>query len=240
MQLHQLRRTIERCRTPILLDLYCGSGGAAMGYWQAGFMVIGVDHVAQREYPFPFYMADALEFLDWAGDVFDCYHASPPCQTHSITKRRVPPRNRTHHVDWLPETRKRFQALGAGVPWVIENVVGAPLESPIVLCGTMFGLNTYRHRLFESNIQLQLPDAPHLSHRWKSARLGQRAKAHEFGQYVGNFPGVREAQDDLGAYWMTRSGIAQCIPPAYTHHIGRQLWPTAVTNMEGRLATLTT
>jgi len=128
-----------------LLDLFCGAGGAAVGYARAGFEVVGVDCVAQPRYPFRFYQADALTF---PLDGFDVIHASPPCQVYSVTSALW----QRKHPDLLPFVRSRLWA--SGNLFVIENVMGAPLPGAIVLCGTMFGLRVFRHRLFESNLLL--------------------------------------------------------------------------------------
>lgn len=128
---------------PRLLDLFCGAGGASMGYHRAGFEVIGVDIKLQPHYPFKFYQADALAF---PLEGYDAYHASPPCQAYSeatpiTTKSKHPQLIRIVH-DLLIKLDK---------PYVIENVEGARwhLENPIMLCGTMFGLDVWRHRWFE-------------------------------------------------------------------------------------------
>jgi hypothetical protein len=126
---------------PRALDLFCGAGGASMGLHRAGFEVVGVDACPQPEYPFAFVQADALTF---PLDGFAFVWASPPCQAFTAYKRR------TDHVrprrNLIPAVRARLAA--AGVPYVIENVVGAPLRVPVMLCGSMFGLDVQRHRLF--------------------------------------------------------------------------------------------
>lgn len=145
-------------RRPRVLDLFCCAGGAAMGYHRAGFEVVGVDLAPQPNYPFEFIQADALEYVAEHGHEFDVRHASPPCQAFSKT--------RTLHGNTHPElvepTREALREVGG--PYIIENVVGAPLEDPLMLCGSEFGmqapdvdgtpLKLLRHRLFESNVPL--------------------------------------------------------------------------------------
>ncbi|MCE5324915.1 MAG: DNA cytosine methyltransferase [Planctomycetaceae bacterium] len=138
-----------------LLDLFCKAGGAAMGYHRAGFEVVGVDIEKQPRYPFEFHQGDALEYLAARGHEFDAIHASPPCQRHSNLTRRWG-RN-SSHPDRIADVRKGL--MRTGKPYVIENVVGAPLCNAIMLCGSMFGLGAAgfyleRHRLFESNVML--------------------------------------------------------------------------------------
>lgn len=133
---------------PRLLDLFCGAGGTAMGYYQAGFEVIGVDMNPQPHFPFEFIQADAMTFPI---EGFDVIHASPPCQLYSAANRFV----RRPYPDLVGPIRQRIRH--TGLPYVIENVPGAPLLNPGTLCGTMFGLSVYRHRLFESNLPLTFP-----------------------------------------------------------------------------------
>lgn len=138
-----------------LLDLYCKGGGASMGYHRAGFEVVGVDIKKQKRYPFEFIQADVLEVLK---DIeylrsFDIIAASPPCQTHSITQHlRIAQGKSTDKIDLIPETREAL--IVSRVPYIIENVKGAPLLNPVQLCGSSFGLKVRRHRIFESNLQL--------------------------------------------------------------------------------------
>ena len=139
---------------PRLLDLFCGAGGAAMGYHRAGFTVVGVDINPQRHYPFEFHQADALEF-DVSG--FDAIHASPPCQAFTAYKRR--PNHVGDYPDLIWPTRQKL--IASGVPYVIENIPKAPLLNPITLCGSSFGLDVRRHRLFESNVPLLAPPCDH-------------------------------------------------------------------------------
>ena len=130
---------------PRLLDLFCGAGGCSMGYHRAGFDVTGVDIRQMSRYPFEFHKADALEF---PLDGFDAIHASPPCQDHSVTQNFT---TRRHGSGWmLAATRERLEA--SGLPWVIENVPGAPMRPDFKLCGCMFGLKRLkRERWFETS-----------------------------------------------------------------------------------------
>jgi len=141
-----------------LLDLFCGAGGASTGYHRAGFQVTGVDHTPQPHYPFHFVLGDALMFLAQYGPEYDVMTASPPCQAYSVTKSL---HSSASHPALVEATREALQITGK--PYVIENVVGAPLRWPLLLCGSMFGLQTRcgaqlrRHRLFESNLLLLSP-----------------------------------------------------------------------------------
>lgn len=205
---------------PRLLDLYCGAGGAAMGYHRAGFDVVGVDNVHQKNYPFAFVQADALAYVAAHGQKYDAIHASPPCQGYS----------RMRHLPWLKDreypllidaTRAALDATGR--PWVIENVEGAPLPAAAMLCGTMFGLKVYRHRWFEGSILLLSPGHPKHREVIGKGRLfndRQRGNAAGFVSLVGKDARGGAA---MGIDWMTRDELAQAIPPAYTAWIGRQL-----------------
>jgi DNA (cytosine-5)-methyltransferase 1 len=208
---------------PRLLDLLCGAGGAAMGYHRAGFDVVGVDIADQPRYPFEFIRADALTF---PLDGFDAVHASPVCKRYSQITRTAR-LDGDVHPDQIPAIRERLVA--SGLPWVIENVEGAPLVDPIRLCGSAFGLDLRRHRLFESNVPLT---APPCAHGWQTPRFhpnrrGRTALAsvidvsgHGSGGPGGRVDDWRRA---MGIPWMTRDELAQALPPAYTEHIGVQL-----------------
>lgn len=198
---------------PLLLDLFCKAGGAGMGYHRAGFDVVGVDIEPQPNYPFQFVQADAIEYLLKDGGRFDVIHASPPCQAYSNAAKIM----KREHPDLIEATRQAMPAK----PWVIENVEGSPLIEPIVLCGYSFGLGTYRHRLFESSVQLTAPK--HRSHDKPTTKMGRRPKPGEMMHVVGNFSGVAQARVAMGIDWMTRDELREAIPPAYTEHIGRQL-----------------
>jgi DNA (cytosine-5)-methyltransferase 1 len=187
-----------------------------MGYHRAGFEVHGVDNVPQPRYPFRFIQADALEYLSEHGMEYDAVHSSMPCQGYSQTQR-------LHGKHWprlIAPTR--LILIGMGHPaWVMENVPPAPLQDPIELCGAMFGLRTYRHRLFESNIQLAAPQHP--AHTAKQTKMGRAPRQGEYMQIVGNFSGVEQGRAAMGIDWMSRDGLRESIPPAYTEFIGQQL-----------------
>ncbi len=200
---------------PLLLDLFCGAGGAAMGYHRAGFDVVGVDIAPQKRFPFHFIKADALAFVVEHGWEFDAIHASPPCQRY--TKARKLQGN--VHPDLVAPTRDAL--IASGKLWVIENVPGAPLINPVELCGAMFGLDVYRHRLFESNVRLTVPDHP--AHLRPQVKMGRPVKDGDVIQVVGHFSNVPYGRKAMGIPWMTQGELAEAIPPAYTEHVGRQL-----------------
>jgi DNA (cytosine-5)-methyltransferase 1 len=196
---------------PRLLDLFCCAGGASEGYARAGFEVVGVDIDPQPHYPFEFHQADALTF-PLAG--FDFIAASPPCQAHTLCQRI----RDNDHPELVGPIRRRLKR--AGVPYAIENVVGAPLIDPIELCGAMFGLLTYRHRLFECSFQIKAP--PHPDHVAPVRKMGRPVRDGEFMHVVGNFSGVALARKAMGIDWMMRDELREAIPPAYTEFIGRK------------------
>ncbi|MFJ4711286.1 class I SAM-dependent methyltransferase [Streptomyces sp. NPDC088785] len=201
---------------PRLLDLYCCQGGAAKGYADAGFDVTGVDIAPQPRYPFRFIQADAITFLCKHGAEFDFIHASPPCQ-HDTDCQRL---RGNDHPDLIRPTRDALNA--SGRPWVMENVRGAvaKLRGPVMLCGQMFRLANYRHRYFETGGGFTLDQPQHPPHLVPQAKMGRPVPPGHYGQFVGNFSGVGLARRVLGVSWMNRDGIRECIPPAYTHHIG--------------------
>lgn len=202
---------------PRLLDLFCGAGGAAMGYHRAGFEVVGVDIKPQKHYPFEFHQADAMTY---PLDGFDAIHASPPCQAHSFVSCFNNVKSR--HPKLIEPTRERLKATGK--PYIIENVTGAPLINPVVLCGAMFDLRVYRHRGFECSWFMM--EIPHPRHDAKCTPLKKRAK-HKEGEFLtvtGHFAyPLKTVREYMGIDWMDRQEIPQAIPPAYTEWIGRQL-----------------
>jgi DNA (cytosine-5)-methyltransferase 1 len=203
-------------RKPRLLDLFCGAGGAAMGYSRAGFEVVGVDIKPQPHYPFEFHQADALEYVAEHGREFDAIHASPPCQAYAITNNIW--KKRDAYPMLIEPTRDLLVA--SGLPYVIENVPGAPLIDPVILCGDMFGLRVIRHRLFESSVFMLHP--VHVKHTAR-ASYGRTPKNGEHFTISGHFGDVAGGRKAMGIDWMTRDELAQAIPPAYTEWIGAQL-----------------
>lgn len=208
-----------------LLDLFCGAGGASMGYFRAGFEVVGVDIQDQPRYPFKFYRANALDVLDpdWGltphPSEFDVIHASPPCQAFSDLKHR----SKKDYPDLITPIREKLKRWGGN--YIIENVEGAPLISPTMFCGQMFGLRVIRHRLFETNFKLwQLIDPPHPLVYTLDKRKNQYGKLDEWGSPVsvngGGNCSVASARDAMGINWMTKKELNEAIPPAYTEFIG--------------------
>lgn len=210
---------------PLALDLFCKAGGAAAGLHRAGFEVVGVDRDPQPRYPFRFIQQDVLDLPLWFLRMFDFIWASPPCQAHTAMRMM---HNARKHVDLIPATREMLKLSGA--VYVIENVEGAPLVEPIMLCGTMFGLGAggaelRRHRLFETSFPLLTPpcnhtkDAPvigvyggHVRNRRRREGSAARGVA-DFHRKVG------ELAMDID--WMTLEELSEAIPPAYSEFIGR-------------------
>jgi DNA (cytosine-5)-methyltransferase 1 len=197
------------------LDLFCGTGGATKGLQRAGFHVTGVDVKAQPRYcGDEFHQADALAF---PLDGFDFIWASPPCQRYSITRKIHDSGDR--HPDLVEPIRARLVA--SGVPYVIENVPGAPLKQPFVLCGSMFGLQVYRHRLFEASFLVLAP--PHQSHSGYT-NAARAYSSFKDGATVICVAGNNFRREDgalaMGIDWpMTRPELAQSSPPAYAQFI---------------------
>lgn len=216
---------------PRLLDLFCGAGGAAMGYHQAGFDVVGVDIEPQPRYPFEFWQLDAIEVMNQlirGGDLiggfwpyrsydFAAVHASPPCPRYS-TLGAMWNVDRDSHPDLYEATRARLQA--TGLPWVIENVPGAPYRQGVVLCGSMFGLAVRRHRNFESSLLML---APACQHTEQGQPLGVYGTGGGGQMTRGRKATRQEAPAAMGIDWMTPAELSQAIPPAYTRWIGEQL-----------------
>jgi DNA (cytosine-5)-methyltransferase 1 len=206
-------------KAPRLLDAFCGQGGAGYGYHLAGFEVVGVDIADHSDrYPFEFHQGDALEFIREHGHEFDVIHGSPPCQRYTPLGALHP---HVEYPDLIDVTREAMVATGR--PWVIENVMSAPLrkDQSIVLCGGMFGLRTYRHRRFESPMPLLAPGHPR--HVIRTATKQRRARWDEGWHVSIGDVGTYVGPEAMGIDWMTGNGLCEAIPPAYTRFIGEQL-----------------
>jgi DNA (cytosine-5)-methyltransferase 1 len=204
-----------------LLDLFCCAGGAGTGYSRAGFDVVGVDVSPQPNYPFNVFVADALDFIATGVlDAFDAVHASPPCQSFTAYRRRGDGVG-DGYPDLIEPVRHALRAWGG--PYVIENVSGSPLENPVQYCGSSFGLDVRRHRLFESNVPLM---APECDHAWQEPRFKPATNRTNLRSTVEvgvwRIP-LATQQQAMGIDWMTLPELSEAIPPAYTEHIGRQL-----------------
>lgn len=208
---------------PRLLDLFCGAGGATKGYQRAGFYVVGVDINPQ-----PHYCGDEFYQMDWEQAFlglghFDAYHASPPCQDYSTLRAF----QGKPHPRLVADVRELL-ALG-GRPFVIENVVGAPLRNPVLLCGSSFGLGVRRHRLFEFSKRPAL--SPQCEHDLQPEPVDVTGTGGPFygarkapGGGISRKPrNVAHAADVMGINWMTRKELCQAIPPAYTEWVGARL-----------------
>jgi DNA (cytosine-5)-methyltransferase 1 len=212
-----------------------------MGYHRAGFEVVGVDIRPQPNYPFQFIQDDAIDFIGhnvWRVMGFDAIHASPPCQAYSWAAKRW---TEIERADLVGITRTMLQATRK--PYVIENVPGAPLVNPFRLCGEMFGLNVIRHRNFETNFPVLVPEHKH--HRKPIQRLArdgsgrtvQRSSYCTVAGHGGESDSFKleDWQAAMGMDWTTKEELTEAIPPAYTRFIGEQLraileqgWPTAM------------
>lgn len=205
-----------------LLDLFCGVGGASVGYAEAGFEVHGVDLKHGKRYPFPYIRADVLEILkdDEYLDQYDVIHASPPCQTHSITQHlRNAQGKSTSKIDLIPETRAAL--IASGKPYIIENVPGSPLIDPIQLCGSSFGLKVRRHRLFESNMDLV---GSKCDHKLQGRPIGVYGSLNDQIPNGGKTATtIDEGRDAMGISWALWGELVEAIPPAYTQYLGKQI-----------------
>lgn len=213
-----------------ILDLFCCGGGAARGYAQAGFDVVGVDIKDQPEYPYEFHRSDAVEFLLAHGKDFDLVHASPPCQGYSKHVTGTGEWDRTRGKD-EPQLidATRDAAVKVGRPYIIENVIGARdhMRAPVTLCGCMFGLPIARHRLFESSLPLR---APHHRECKGVAKAYAAKRGWEYrdmsvtgkGRHAGTADRWKEILGIAYHEPMTQHQLRECIPPAYTRFLGAQ------------------
>ena len=210
------------------LDIFCGAGGASEGLRRAGFDVVGVDLHRKDSYPFKFLRRDALDLsVDFLRS-FDFVWSSPPCQAFTAYKRRL------DHVravaNLIPQTRDLLEAWGG--PFVIENVPGAPLRDPVQLCGSSFGLDVRRHRIFETNFDaVSLP----CNHGWQTPRFPPATNRKNLRRTVE--VGVWRIPLDvqrraMGVHWMSLEELSQAIPPAYAEHLANQAIPTILSRNE--------
>ena len=206
---------------PLIADLFCCEGGMGVGLYRAGFDVVGVDTRPQPRYPFDFVQADALTF-DLSG--FDAVHASPPCQHDSVTH------GRHKHIEYprlIIPMRERLVA--SEKPWILENVVGAPMWHGVTLCGSMFGLPLRRHRRFDSSEWLY-PPCP-CRHggicydiSGEKVRHWRAARDERTGRTEGPHLGVDAGRAIMGMPWASLHGLCEAVPPVYGEWIGRQLY----------------
>jgi DNA (cytosine-5)-methyltransferase 1 len=210
-----------------MLDLFCCEGGAGMGYHMAGFDVTGIDVEQQPRYPFAFVCDDALEYLAEHGSEYDAVHASPPCQGYS---HLTPDAHKSKYPKLIPQLREMLRQLGK--PYVIENVAGArhELENPVMLCGSMFGLRTQRHRYFETNFHIAAPGA--CDHSQIPLLVTTASKASREKRFaLGMKPkSVKNAPAAYGIDWMSCEGLKECIPPAFTAFIGGAILKNSTAN----------
>jgi len=210
-----------------LLDLFCGAGGAAMGYHRAGFDVVGVDWKQQNHYPYEFVRADAIAILSrlaadeepWPGAPwFDTVHVSPPCQDHSS----LAVIHESHNTGWmLPASRFYLQQQAR--PWVIENVPGAPMRADYKLCGCLFDLpRLRRERWFETSWQ-GFEMRPPCHHVGSAVTVCGHGAQGSYEYVDGVAPTQADRRRAMGIDWMNRDELAQAIPPAFAQHIGAQL-----------------
>lgn len=194
-----------------------------MGYHRAGFEVVGVDVKPQPHYPFEFIQADAIEYLsETMAEGFDAIHASPPCQAFT-SMRHMGKGAGAGALDLVEPTRAAL--IASDLPWIIENVVGAPLRNPVLLCGSSFGLGVRRHRLFESSEFLMGTPCRHRDSVRPIAVYGDHPQSsREKGTYrVNRARTLSQGQDAMGIDWMPWKVLTQAIPPAMTEYLGRQL-----------------
>jgi DNA (cytosine-5)-methyltransferase 1 len=208
-----------------ILDLYCCAGGASMGYHRAAVKagyephVIGVDNVFKKDYPFIFMKADVLQLIEdmplkWWRQ-FDLIHASPPCQHYSITKNLARAQGKkVSTVDHIPLIRKHL--LKVGVPCIIENVEGSGLVGA-TLCGSSFGLKVRRHRIFESNFEIESSTCDHKSQGRPVGVYGSLNDEIPKGGKTAET--IEQAQEAMGMDWAGWSNLKEAIPPAYTEYV---------------------
>jgi DNA (cytosine-5)-methyltransferase 1 len=210
-----------------ILDLFCGAGGASTGYYLAGIAhnltkveITGIDIKHGKRYPFNYVRKDVTTLVASDLQEYDFIHASPPCQTFSITKNlRNAQGKSTSKLDLVEPTRKLI--LESGKPYIIENVPGAPLVNPVRLCGSSFGLKVRRHRLFESNLPLTGSVCDHKKQGRPVGIYG--SMKDEIPQGGRTAHSMAEANEAMGIDWMIWGELVEAIPPAYTEYLGKQV-----------------
>lgn len=206
-----------------LLDLFCGVGGASAGYAAAGFEITGIDLKHGKRYPYTYIRGNVLDYLQDLDFLrsFDVIHASPPCQTHSITKHlRNAQGKTTSKVDLIPQTRAAL--IASGKPYIIENVPGSPLINPVQLCGSSFNLKVRRHRLFESNMRLKGSEC---YHKKQGRPIGVYGSLNdEIPKGGKTATTIDEARNAMAIDWAIWTELVEAIPPAYTWYLGSQIY----------------
>lgn len=199
-----------------LLDLFCCAGGAGEGYRRAGFEIVGVDIVPQKNNPHQFILSDGLSFVAEHGHEFDAIHASPPCQAY--TQSALSQRNRGKvYPDLLGNTRDAL--MSTGKPWVIENVPGAPMRPDFKLCGCQFGLKLRRERWFETSWE-GFDLRPVCHHPFPVVSVVGHGTPSWVREQLGFNPSIHHYREAMGIHWMNRNELSQAIPPAYTEYLG--------------------
>jgi DNA (cytosine-5)-methyltransferase 1 len=201
------------------------------GYRRAGFRVIGVDIEPQPRFfrkadqGDEFHQADMLDVLGtmaargWRRDI-SVIHVSPPCQRWSRMSTARPGLDLTY-PDLITPVRPLLQA--TGLPYVIENVPGAPLINPVTLCAWQFGREMYRHRLFEAGGGLTLvAPASHPPHVTPASKAGHWVPGTFFSM-AGHFAPMWKAQEVSGIDWMRREEMAEAIPPYMITYLAHQV-----------------
>ena len=217
----KVQGSIQQTNKPRLLDLFCGAGGASMGYAEAGFDVTGIDVKHGKRYPYTYIRGDVRDYLNVEFlSQFDVIAASPPCQTFSATKHlRNAQGKSTSKVNMIPEVREAL--IASGKPYVIENVPNAPLINPIQLCGSAFGLKVRRHRLFESNVALTGSWCDHKAQGKPVGIYGSMRDEIPNGGHTAKT--MDEANEAMGITHMIWGELVESIPPVYTRYIGMQI-----------------
>ena len=205
-----------------LLDLFCGAGGASMGYSKAGFEVTGIDLKHGKRYPFKYIRGDVMDYITDMNFLrsFDVIHASPPCQTFSATKHlRNAQGKSTSKLDLVEPVRNAL--IESGIPYIIENVEGAPLIDPVLVCGSAFDLKVRRHRLFESSFALVGTQCNHKKQGKPVGIYGSMRDEIPNGGHTAKT--MEEANEAMGIDWMIWGELVESIPPVYTAFLGLQI-----------------